>query len=87
MNDELNRDKNKLLDLVKNLEQEIKNGKDNLEEANHKINAFKGTVDSKVKELDDIRFCITKVAELFERKEIKQHYSFEVLCDFIKDKA
>jgi hypothetical protein len=24
---------------------------------------------------------------LFERKEIKQKYSFEVLCDFIYDKA
>jgi hypothetical protein len=27
------------------------------------------------------------VAELFEKKEIKQRYSFEVLCDFIFDKA
>jgi hypothetical protein len=27
------------------------------------------------------------VAELFEKKEIKQKYSFEVLCDFIYDKA
>ena len=30
---------------------------------------------------------VTKVAELFERKDIKQKYSFEVLCDFIHDKA
>jgi len=30
---------------------------------------------------------ITRVAELFERKEIKQKYSFEVLCDFVFDKA
>lgn len=30
---------------------------------------------------------ITRVAELFERKEIKQKYSFDVLCDFIFDKA
>ena len=34
-----------------------------------------------------MRERITKVAELFERKEIKQKYSFEVLCDFIHDKA
>lgn len=38
-------------------------------------------------ELEDIRERITKVAELFERKEIKQKYSFEVLCDFVHDKA
>ena len=37
--------------------------------------------------MEDIRKRITKVAELFERKEIKQKYSFEVLCDFIHDKA
>ena len=38
-------------------------------------------------EMEDLRERITKVAELFERKEIKQKYSFEVLCDFIHDKA
>lgn len=27
------------------------------------------------------------MAELFEKKPIKQKYSFEVLCDFIHDKA
>lgn len=27
------------------------------------------------------------MAELFEKKSIKQRYSFEVLCDFIHDKA
>lgn len=30
---------------------------------------------------------MTKVAELFEKKEIRQRYSFEVLSDFIFDKA
>lgn len=39
------------------------------------------------KEIEDIRLCITEVAEIFEKKEIKQRYSFEVLCDFIHDKA
>ena len=27
------------------------------------------------------------IAELFEKKSIKQSYSFEVLCDFIHDKS
>ena len=30
---------------------------------------------------------MTEVAELFEKKEIRQRYSFEVLSDFIYDKA
>ena len=34
-----------------------------------------------------IRGRITEIAEVFEKKEIKQRYSFEVLCDFIFDKA
>jgi hypothetical protein len=37
--------------------------------------------------MEDIRLRITDVAVLFEKKEIKQKYSFEVLCDFIHDKA
>jgi len=41
----------------------------------------------KDKEMEDIRVRITDVAVLFEKKEIKQKYSFEVLCDFIHDKA
>jgi hypothetical protein len=41
----------------------------------------------KAHEIDDIRHKITRVAELYERKPITQKYSFEVLCDFISDKA
>lgn len=37
--------------------------------------------------MEEIRERITKVAELFEKKQIGQKYSFEVLCDFIHDKA
>ena len=37
--------------------------------------------------LEDIRSRITVIAELFEKKTIKQRYSFEVLCDFVHDKA
>lgn len=41
----------------------------------------------KEKEVEEIRKKITEVAVLFEKKEIKSKYSFEVLCDFIYDKA
>lgn len=44
-------------------------------------------MDGKISETEDIRQKITLVAELFEKKEIKQKYSFDVLCDFIYDKA
>lgn len=43
--------------------------------------------EAKANEFEDIRRRITEVAELFEKKEIKSKYSFEVLCDFIFDKA
>lgn len=39
------------------------------------------------KQFEELRNRITIVAELFEKKPIKQKYSFEVLCDFIHDKA
>ena len=38
-------------------------------------------------ELAEVRTRVTDIAELFERKPITQQYSFEVLCDFIVDKA
>lgn len=38
-------------------------------------------------EVENIRSKLTEVAVIFERKEIKQRYSFEVLCEFIYDKA
>lgn len=44
-------------------------------------------IDTQIIEQEEIRQKITVVAELFEKKEIKQKYSFEVLCDFIYDKA
>jgi hypothetical protein len=37
--------------------------------------------------MEAVRLKMTEVAELFEKKEIKQRYSFEVLSDFIFDKA
>lgn len=44
-------------------------------------------IDNSNNELEDVRTRVTQVAVLFEKKEIKQRYSFEVLCDFIYDKA
>ena len=38
-------------------------------------------------QLEELRNRITTIAELFEKKPIKQRYSFEVLCDFVHDKA
>ena len=44
-------------------------------------------VKEKESQLESIRQRITVIAEIFEKKEIKQLYSFEVLCDFIHDKS
>lgn len=52
----------------------------NLQETQQKLK-------EKETQLEDLRTRITGVAELFEKKTIKQRYSFEVLCDFIHDKA
>jgi len=37
--------------------------------------------------ISEIRTKITVIAELFEKKPIRQVYGFDVLCDFIHDKA
>jgi len=58
-----------------------------MEKALNKVGGLEKDLNDKITELEDIRERVTKVAELFERKEIKQKYSFEVLCDFIHDKA
>ena len=52
-----------------------------------RVTLFEKEITEKAAEMEDIRKRITKVAELFERKDIKQKYSFEVLCDSIHDKA
>ena len=44
-------------------------------------------VKEKESQLESIRQRITVIAEIFEKKEIKQLYKFEVLCDFIHDKS
>ena len=58
-----------------------------MDKALNKVGQLDKDLEDKNMEMEDLRERITKVAELFERKEIKQKYSFEVLCDFIHDKA
>ena len=75
------------MEMIENLEVQVKESHKNLEKAQDKVTVAEREVEEKVTEMEDIRKRVTKVAELFERKEIKQKYSFEVLCDFIFDKA
>lgn len=56
-------------------------------EDNDKMVELRQKVKEKDAQLETIRSRVTVVAELFEKKPIKQRYSFEVLCDFIHDKA
>jgi hypothetical protein len=65
----------------------VKEGHCNLEDALGKIMSLEAKCEDKTAELEQIRIRLTNVAELFEKKEIKQKYSFEVLCDFVHDKA
>jgi len=51
----------------------------------HSKNVNSQMVDSVGEE--EIRQKITRIAELFEKKEIKQKYSVEVLFDFCFDKT
>ena len=80
-------ERKQLLGLCEDLESQIKESHRSLEDSLEKIIQLEKEVLGKDKEMEDIRVRITEVAELFEKKEIKQKYSFEVLCDFIHDKA
>jgi hypothetical protein len=86
-NEELMAERRQLTEDVIALEDQVKASHKNLEEALDRVNELERKLVDKADELEEIRLKITKVAELFERKEIKQKYSFEVLCDFIFDKA
>ena len=86
-NDDLVHERKNLLQLVESLEDQVKDSHKNLEESLDRINQFEKQIDEKVNEIEEIRKRVTRVAELFERKQIQQKYSFEVLCDFIHDKA
>lgn len=69
------------------MENQIKDSHKSLEESLVKIIQLEHDLQSREKEMLEVRRRITEVAELFEKKEIKQHYSFEVLCNFVYDKA
>lgn len=62
--------------LISRIEQMEKDGQEDI-----------GKVEEKDKQHEELRSRITVIAELFEKKAISQRYSFEVLCDFIHDKA
>lgn len=86
-NEELLAERRQLMEAIDNLEEQNKTSHRNLEQTLDRVNDLERKLDEKTDELEEIRHKITRVAELFERKEIKQKYSFEVLCDFIYDKA
>ncbi len=80
-------ERQQLLKLCEDLEKQIKESHRSLEDSLEKIFTLEKEIARKEKEVEDVRTRVTEIAELFERKEIKQRYSFEVLCDFIFDKA
>ena len=75
------------MEMVENQESQVKESNRQMDKALDKVGNLEKEVQEKTHELEDIRVRVTQVAELFERKEIKQKYSFEVLCDFVHDKA
>ena len=86
-NDDLLKERRQLMEAVDQLEESSKVSHKSLEEALERVGEYDRKLNDKVEEFEDLRLKITRIAELFERKEIKQKYSFEVLCDFIFDKA
>lgn len=86
-NDDLLKERRQLMEAVEQLEESSKVSHKSLEEALERVGEYDRKLNDKVEEFEDLRLKITRIAELFERKEIKQKYSFEVLCDFIFDKA
>ena len=85
--DDLKNERAGLLKLCEDLEKQVKDGHNSLEDALDKIGQLEMELGEKEKEIEEIRSRITEIAILFEKKEIKQRYSFEVLCDFIYDKS
>ena len=76
-----------MIQTIKILEDQIKETQVELEGTADKFNQYEKSIQDKANEIEEIRKKITKVAELYERKPITQKYNFEVLCDFITDKA
>lgn len=59
------------MDLIQNLEEQVKEGHKNLEKNMDRVTLFEKEITEKAAEMEDIRKRITNVAELFERKQIK----------------
>ena len=67
--------------------QRARNAEDKLHDREKVLSEVRAQIKEKEKQLEEVRSRVTVVAELFEKKPIKQRYSFEVLCDFVHDKA
>jgi chromosome segregation ATPase len=80
-------EKVQLLQMCEELEAQVKESHHSLEESLEKILSLEKELEQRDQEVEAIRTKLTEVAVIFERKEIKQRYSFEVLCEFIYDKA
>lgn len=64
-----------------------RNAEDKLRDREKLLAEARRSIKDKESQLEEVRSRVTVVAELFEKKPIKQRYSFEVLCDFVHDKA
>ena len=79
-NDELVDERRGLIQRLEQLEKETNDNQTQYGESQSQIK-------ERDQQLEELRSRITVIAELFEKKPIKQRYSFEVLCDFVHDKA
>lgn len=79
-NDELVDERRGLIQRLEQLEKETSDNQTQYGESQSQIK-------ERDQQLEELRSRITVIAELFEKKPIKQRYSFEVLCDFVHDKA
>ena len=70
-NDELISERRGLMELIENLETQTKESHRNMDKALNKVALLEKETEDKQTEMEDIRERVTKVAELFERKEIK----------------
>ena len=85
--DDLVHERDNLVEMAQNFEGQFKESHQNMQQAISRVQELEKELEEKVTESEELRERITQVAELFEKKQIKQKYSFDVLCDFIHDKA
>lgn len=70
-NQELISERRNLMELAETYENQAKDSHRNMEKALNKVGLIEKELEDKNTQFEDIRERITKVAELFERKEIK----------------